>query len=111
MLPLAVVGWLVFQARQSILHDQRFAQVVIGLAACAATPLLGVLVLETIGEEPLLGWGSLWQWLVMALAGGLLTPVCFTVLNALQHAVSYPVKQEPAFRSDRQIKRGRNPAC
>ena len=107
VLPLAAVGWLIFQAKHSLLHDQRFAQLMLGLAASAACPLLNILILETIGEEPLLNWGSLWQWLVMGFMGALLTPVCFAALDGLQSLVTYQVKHEPSFRSDREIKRGR----
>lgn len=111
VLPLAAIGWLVVQGKTNLLHDQSFAQMVIGLAASAASPLLSVLILQTIGEEPSLGWNSFWQWTIMAAGGGLLTPVCFRTLNALQSAVTYQVRPDPTFRSDREIKRGRYTAC
>ena len=48
---------------------------VLGTVASAVVPVLTVLLLLTGGKEPLLGWGSLWQWLVMTRAARLATPV------------------------------------
>ena len=40
-------------------------------------------MLYTMGRQPLVGWASLWQWLVLALVGGIATPVLFRVLRGL----------------------------
>ncbi len=65
------------------------------------------MILLIIGQEPLLGYWSLWQWAVMALGGAATTPFWFLALDRLNRALSYPVQTEPAFRPDREIKRGR----
>ena len=40
-------------------------------------PTLSILLLLTGGQEPLLGWGSIWQWLVMTAGGAVATPILF----------------------------------
>jgi hypothetical protein len=59
-------------------------------------------------RAPLIGWGTLWQWLVLTLGGGLLTPVVFWTLDLVQRALIYHPAAETSFRPDREIRRGRN---
>ena len=77
------------------------------MAASALQPLAVLFILLNIGAPPLLGWKSLWQWVVMALGGGLFTPVCFALFKRFHRAFDYPPAFQPAFRPDREIKRGR----
>jgi hypothetical protein len=105
-LPLFVAGALIHYHRGLILREQWVARFAIALGACGLVPLLSVLVLLSVGAEPLLGYGTLWQWMVMAVGGCAVTPVWFFVLDGLSRALSYPVRTEPAFRADRDIKRG-----
>jgi len=107
MVPLFLVGFVINQRRELILRDQVFAQFVLGLAACAFTPLAELLMLFTAGRVPLAGWGTLWQWLVMAVGGGLLTPVCFAFFRLVRHSFFYEPLTQNSFRHDRQIRRGR----
>src|SRR5580658_9845761 len=65
ILPLMVVGLPVYLKRDLILRDLQFAQMVLGAAACAVAPVLSLLILLNSGHEPLIGWGLLWQWIVM----------------------------------------------
>lgn len=106
VLPLFVSGLIVHQCRELILREQIYAQFVLGLGASALTPLLTVVLLLNLGEQPLLGWGSLWQWLVMAAGGGLATPVLFKLFDRLERAFNYRPRPETSFRHDREIKRG-----
>lgn len=108
VLPLFLVGWGIFLKQEMILREQPYAQFLVGALASAATPLLNLLLLVSLGEAPLLGWGSLWQWLVVALAGGAVTPVWFRLFTWLHRALNYQPAVEPAFREDREIKRGRS---
>ncbi|MEK7684506.1 MAG: hypothetical protein AAB466_03700 [Verrucomicrobiota bacterium] len=108
VLPLFTTGLLIYCNRELILRDQPYAQFVLGLGASAVVPFLTVLSLLGAGEQPLLGWGSLWQWLVMASGGAVLTPVCFNVFDRFNRALTYPVAAESTFRADREIKRGRS---
>ena len=55
-----------------------------------------------------IGWFSIWQWIVMATAGGEITPIWFRVFDRLLMALSYQPLNENSFRSDREIKRGRS---
>jgi len=71
ILPLFVIGFAIHLRRDLILRDQPFAQMVMGLLASGLTPLLTVLLLLTAGRAPMLGWGSLWQWLVMTAGGAI----------------------------------------
>jgi hypothetical protein len=107
ILPLFAVGFPIFLRRDLILRELPFAQIVLGAAASAAVPLLGVLLLLTGGQEPLLGWGSLWQWLVMIAGGAAATPVIFALFDWCQHALGYQPQTETSFRPDREIRRGR----
>lgn len=105
--PLFIVGFMVYLRRELILQEQFFARFVIGAAASAIAPLLTLLLLLSARQSPILGWGSLWQWLVMSVGGGLMTPVCFWLFDRLNHALSYRPVVEISFRADREIRRGR----
>jgi hypothetical protein len=106
VVPLYVAGALIHYHRGLILRDQWVARFAIAFAACAVVPLLSVLFLLTLGEEPLLGYGALWQWLVMAVGGCATTPIWYVFLDRLNRALSYPAQSEPGFRADREIQRG-----
>jgi rod shape-determining protein MreD len=107
ILPLFVVGFPICLRRDLILRELPFAQIVLGAAASATVPALGVLLLLSGGQEPLLGWGSIWQWLVMIAGGAVATPVIFAVFDWCQHALGYQPQTETSFRPDREIRRGR----
>jgi cell shape-determining protein MreD len=107
VLPLFLVGLVVQRYRGLILKDQRFAQMVIGACASAATPLMTLLLLVNTQREPLLGWIFIWQLLVMTVVGGIMTPVWFRVFGWLSDKLIYRSLGETSFRADREIKRGR----
>jgi len=107
MVPLFVVGLLIYSQRDLILRDQPYTQFVLGLFASATVPVLTLLVLLTAGHEPLLGWGSLWQWLVMSAGGAIATPVLFQLFGLFERALSHRRTTELSFRPDREIRRGR----
>ncbi len=107
ILPLFAVGFIIYPRRGLILREQFYARFVLGTAASTLVPLLTLLLLLSMRLTPLLGWGSLWQWLVMSLGGGLMTPVCFWLFDALTRALSYLPAAESSFRPDREIRRGR----
>lgn len=109
VLPLFVIGVAIHHCRELILRDQAYAQFLLGLAASAAAPLFTVLSLLGVGSEPMLGWWSLWQWLVMTVAGAVFTPICFYLFGRFHRAFSYRPLPETSFRPDREIKRGRVP--
>jgi rod shape-determining protein MreD len=108
VLPLFICGMALYRQRELVLRDQLFAQFCLGLAASAAVPLLTVLLLLTSRHAPLLGWGSLWQWIVMALGGAVATPIVFQFFDLFDRALNYRRASEPSFRPDREIRRGRN---
>ena len=108
ILPLFAVGLAVSWRRELILREQAYAQFVLGRGARAVAPLLTVLLLLTAGYAPLLGWGSLWQWIVMSLSGAIATPVFFLLFGWCERALGYRETSETSFRSDREIRRGRN---
>jgi len=107
ILPLVTVGAAIFWRRELILRDQPFAQFVLGLAASALTPVLTVLLLLTAGHAPLIGWGSLWQLLVMSLGGAIAAPIFFLLFGWCERAFGYRRISESSFRPDREIRRGR----
>lgn len=108
ILPLLIVGLLIYARRELILRDQPYAQFVLGFSASALAPVLAVLLLLTLGQSPLIGWGSLWQWLVMSLGGAVATPILFFVFDWCDRALGHRRVTETSFRPDREIRRGRN---
>jgi hypothetical protein len=107
ILPQFIVGFSIYKAREVILRDQPYARLAFGLMASAAAPLLTVLLLWGGGYRPIVGWGSLWQWIVLAVGGGLVTPICFWFFECLNAAFTYTRPADTTFRPDREIKRGR----
>jgi hypothetical protein len=108
MLPLFLAGFLIYLRRGLILREQYFARFVLGLAASASVPALTLLLLLSIRQNPVVGWGTIWQWIVMSLGGAILTPLCFVIFDGLNNALSYRPVSESSFRPDREIRRGRN---
>jgi len=109
ILPLFAVGFVIWLQRELILRELPFAQLVLGTIASATVPVLSILLLLTVGEQPLLGWGSLWQWLVMTVGGAVATPVIFVLFEWCHHALGYRPQQETSFRPDREIRRDKKP--
>ena len=107
ILPLFAVGFVILSQRELILHKLSFAQIVLGAIACAVVPAMTLLLLLTGGGQPLLGWGSLWQWLVLTVGGAVATPFVFALFEWCNHALGYQPRTETSFRPDREIHRGR----
>ena len=108
IMPLFAVGFVIYLQRELILRELPFAQSVLGAIASAVTPALTVLLLLTGGQEPLFGWGSIWQWLVMTAGGAVATPVVFEFFGWCQRTLGYQPRVEVSFRPDREIRRGHN---
>jgi cell shape-determining protein MreD len=107
VLPLFLVGLVIHIKRDLILRNQTVAQAIIGLGASAAVPLLTLLLLLTTRHTPLLGWGTLWQLIVMSVGGAIATPICFELFGWLDRTLVHPRAEQTSFRSDREIRRGR----
>ena len=107
VLPLFAVGLAIYLKRELILRDETFAQLVLGLAASAATPVLTLLLLLTMGHAPMLGWGTLWQLIVLTVGGAIATPICFELFGWLHRMLVHNRAAETSFRPDREIRRGR----
>jgi len=107
ILPLFAVGFPIYLQRDLILRELPFAQLILGGIASGVVPLIKVLFLLTAGREPLLGWGSLWQWVVMVVGGAVATPVFFALFDWCDHALGYQPRTETSFRPDREILRRR----
>jgi rod shape-determining protein MreD len=107
LLPMFVIGLFIQRHREFILRDQTYAQMVIGFSASAAAPFLTMIILLNVDARPSLGWFSLWQWLVVSVAGALMTPVWFRFFDWISQTLNYRPLGETSFRADREIKRGR----
>jgi len=107
VIPLCVVALAIYSQRELILREQMFAQFVLGLAASAATPVMTLLLLLTTGHKPLVGWGSLWQLVVMSAGGALATPIFFELFGWLHRTLVHVPVSQSSFRADREIRRGR----
>lgn len=108
VLPLFAAGMLIHQNRHILLKREAFAQALLGALATASVQLLSVLMLIAMGDEVLLGPGSLWIWIMTSLVGGALSPILFSLLELFEGQLNYPTQPETTFRKNRQIKRGRN---
>ena len=107
VLPLFAIGLTIHLQLELILRDQTFAHLVLGLAASVAAPVLTLLLLITMGHTPLLGWGTLWQLLVLSVGGAIATPICFELFGWLQRTLVHHGDAQSSFRPDREIRRGR----
>ena len=107
VLPLFAIGLAIHLKRELILRDQTLAQLVLGLGASAAAPVLTLLLLLTMGRAPLLGWGTLWQLAVLSVGGAVATPIGFELFGWLQRTLVHRGATQPSFRPDREIRRGR----
>lgn len=135
IIPLWLLGLGAWRVRDLILRDQSVAQMILGGMACLLAPACVLLLLvtlmrhpesgitsgpdpmtpvelsmEPIGPQnigPIVGWGTLWQFTVMTVAGAFSAPVVFRLFDALGHRLNYAVVAESTFRHDREIVRGR----
>lgn len=108
ILPLFAVGLPLYLRRDLILRDLPFSQLVLGGAASAVAPALTLLMLLSGSLDPLLGWGTLWQWMVLTVGGAVATPFVFELMNWCNRALGYQPHTETSFRTDREIQRSRN---
>jgi len=107
ILPLFLIGLIIWTQREFILREVPFAQIILGAMASAVVPALVVLLMLSGGKQPLLGWGSVWQWLVMTAGGAVATPLIFALLDWSNHMFGYQPRKETSFRPDREIRRDR----
>ena|ERR1700685_4166636 len=107
IVPLFAVGFPIYLQRELILRELPFAQLVLGAIASAIVPVLTVLLLLSGGQQPLLGWASIWQWIVMTAGGATATPIIFAFFIWCNHALGYQPRTESSFRPDREILRGK----
>ena len=107
MLPLFLAGFITYQCRGLLLRTNTHAQFVLGASASAGVPIATVLIISALGDRPLIAFGSLWQLVVMAVGGGVLTPPCFWLFDWINSILNYQAVNQSSFRADREIKRGR----
>ena len=107
VIPLFAIGYAIHRFHGLLLREQVYAQFAFGLAASLLTPLFSLLALLSSDTTPLVGWGTVWQLLVVGLMGGLLTPLVFAILDRVSQALNYQPITQVGFRPDREIKRSR----
>jgi cell shape-determining protein MreD len=107
VLPLFVIGMAMYLKRDLILRDETVARLVLGLGASVAAPFLTLVLMFTLGHTPLVGWGTLWQLVVMSLGGAIATPIWFELFGWLERLLMHNRAIESSFRADREIRRGR----
>jgi cell shape-determining protein MreD len=107
ILPLLAFGVVLHLRRHLLLRDQRYAQFWLGLTGGAGVNL-GVFTLLSLGDrEPISGWVTVWQWILLGLLNGACCPAVFALFDAVHRTFDYQPVTETSFRSDREIKRGR----
>ncbi len=107
ILPLLLIGAALYAKRELILKNQAFAQMVLGAAASVLSPGLVLMMLLTFGYTPLVGWGTVWQFIVLGAGGALVTPLIFILFEWLERTLVHTRIVETSFRTDREIRRGR----
>lgn len=107
ILPVYLAGWFLSANRELLLSELAFAQAIMGLAISAAVPLLTLGLVMASGDIPPLDFRVLWQWLVLSVSGGLLTPLMFLIWRRVEAWFAHPVVETVSFREDREILRGR----
>jgi len=107
VIPLFIIGFVHHQNRSLLLRTTAFAQSVLGLSASATAPLFTCLIILALGESPIIGVGFIWQTIVSAAFGAVVTPALFLFLGRIQKAFDYQQDPGSSFRPDREIKRGR----
>lgn len=107
ILPLFLVGLVLWQQRDLLLRELDYAQVLLGAAASAVVPVLTLGLVFSKGLLPDVGWHSLWQLVVLTVTGGVLTPLVFRLMDRLETAFLHPPAPALPFRADRDLKRGR----
>ena len=105
--PLAIIGLATQHYRDLVMREHVGVQMALGFIASLLAPALSLLLLVSMGQEPLFSWRTWGQLLILGLAGALTTPILFCLLDVLNRAFSYPIVSETSFRNDREIKRGR----
>lgn len=108
ILPLFWIGLALLWRRDVLLRELSYAQFVLGTVAGVLAPAMTCLLLFAVGERPLVSGSTLLQWIVLAAGSGILTPPCFWLLTWLNRRLTYQPIITPVFRSDREMKRGRN---
>ena len=81
VIPLFLVGLMIYRSRDLILREMISTQLALGLVAGAVVPLLTLALVVNTGAHPMIDFGSLWQWLVMAIGASVLTPVMFLLFD------------------------------
>ena len=105
--PLLATGMALLWFRDLILRDQPYARQVLGFGASVAVPTLSLLLMLSLGANPLLGWATIWTLLILGAAGAVLTPLMFAVFERLRQLFEFQPLERTSFREDREIKRGR----
>jgi rod shape-determining protein MreD len=109
VLPLGALGLALHALRGMIVQEDRSVQFALGAGASGLVPLAQLTLIVAVGGEPLWGAWSLWRWFVMAILGGLCTPLWFRLFARLDQALNYQPEASVAFRADREIDRGQDP--
>jgi rod shape-determining protein MreD len=107
VLPLFLCGLAIHSGRELILRDQTFAQAVLGYGVSLVTPIMILVMLLTTRHEPLFGWGTIWQIMVMSIGGAIATPIIFELFGLLNRLFGHAASGPSSFRPDREIRRGR----
>ncbi len=108
VIPLLLAGLVMRHFESMLLRDLPYAQFMLGAAAAALLFVMSLGLLLTLHQEPVLGWATVWRGVVSSIGAGALTPLCFKVLDGVDHALNpQPALESSSFRKDREIKRGR----
>ncbi len=108
LISLCLVGAMLSVLRGLVLRDQALAQMALGACVSLVNPLMNLGILWALGMSPVVGWGTVFQITVMGVSGAVLAPFFFLLFDWLEEALTYAEEPFSRFRSEVEIKRGRN---
>jgi rod shape-determining protein MreD len=107
VLPLLIIGFVIDRSREFLVRESVYMQAAMGASATAGHLLLTLFFLMNLRVAPPVGWGTLWQLIVLAAGGAVAAPCFFALFDRVYRAFDYQPAPESSFRTDREIKRGK----
>ena len=113
MIPLFLAGWAVNFSRAWLIQDLFYTQFLMGFVASTFVPFFTLLTIVAVSSikglpnSPDLHWGLLARWMIVAVTGGILTPIIFKVFDKTMQALLYQTMPDSRFRVNREIVRRR----
>ena len=109
ILPLFLVGWIVFCFRKKIMAVEFMAQIYLGILGGILVFLLQLTLLKLLSFNPLIGWGMVFFAMLNAFFCGLAVPFFYLLHKWFKSLFSHSSHEPNKWRNNnRQIVRGKS---